>query len=471
MAGAWLKFLGGDVAQDVVFVLLFADFLQAAQQIVRVHDDEAAGAAGERVEHGLRAANIVFHVRHQGTEAILIRRVLAIELAVVDAAAVCVVNDGITPRVVAGIGIRRSRVAAASRAGVRIGGRGVDRRRRRRANASAVAARRATAAGRDSPAAASSLQGQAGRDLRGIQQNRLRRMQQAERSERPDRRTDQTAHVDRIDRHVGVVAGVDGGGEFGRILGGHAKSGGEEDQRFAARNLRQSFGHVAKSAEDAARGVIGEAAREGSRGAVGGGVGEFHAIRDLLQPVHIVGEVLRDAQRAAELDDRHQLVRAGVGFDELRGGLPGINLAGRGGAGVIEEENQVMLLRVRGIGIRLKGEAGDRLFFTVFPDLEVLLGQASDVVAFLIGDHRIHQHKAAFAANRRVTVHRLLGRGGEAVNEAGRRDCERFQKVFHEAVSIRFITTVFPPRRFARPSSDLPRPAGRGGSRTFPAAP
>src|SRR6266851_3223077 len=58
--------------------------------------------------------------------------------------------------------------------------------------------------------------------------------------------------------------------------------------------------------------------------------------------------------------------------------------------GVVEKKNHVVLLRADGSGrIVAEGKAGDSLLLVVLVDLEILLGEAVDVVPFLVGHHRI----------------------------------------------------------------------------------
>jgi hypothetical protein len=85
-------------------------------------------------------------------------------------------------------------------------------------------------------------------------------------------------------------------------------------------------------------------------------------------------EILDDAERAAEVHDRHQAIRAGVGLDEFFGRAARLNLIGRRHGGVVEKQDEIMRLgvRLRG-GIGAGGEARDGLLFVVLEDLEIFL--------------------------------------------------------------------------------------------------
>ncbi len=70
------------------------------------------------------------------------------------------------------------------------------------------------------------------------------------------RRRNQSAYVQRIDRYVGLVAGVDGRGKLGFILRRERKSRGEKHQHLAARHRPQVFRQAAHRKQHGARAVI-----------------------------------------------------------------------------------------------------------------------------------------------------------------------------------------------------------------------
>ena len=95
---------------------------------------------------------------------------------------------------------------------------------------------------------------------------------------------------------------------------------------------------------------------------------------------------------AAEIRNGDQTAGAGIGIDEFGGCIPGYGLITKVHGGVIKEQDHVARLRVGG-GSRafLKGETGNGLLLAIFPNLEVLLSEIANVVAFLIGDNGIHE--------------------------------------------------------------------------------
>ena len=104
----------------------------------------------------------------------------------------------------------------------------------------------------------------------------------------------------------------------------------------------------------------------------------------------IRGEILRDAQGAPELHDRHQMVWPGGGVDKFRGRAAGLNLVRCIHGGVVEEQNQVAALAVGLLGrVGAGGKTDDRLLFVILEDLKVLLRQIADVVPFFVRNHRI----------------------------------------------------------------------------------
>src|SRR5215468_2238788 len=72
----------------------------------------------------------------------------------------------------------------------------------------------------------------------------------------------------------------------------------------------------------------------------------------------------------------------------------------------------MLLVILRTSGVRAGGKTGDRLFFVVFVDFEVVLLQVVDIVPFFVGHYGVHQDQARFLLNRLGNWNRLLrGRG------------------------------------------------------------
>ena len=102
----------------------------------------------------------------------------------------------------------------------------------------------------------------------------------------------------------------------------------------------------------------------------------------------------------AEIDDGHQPVRTSVIVDKPGRRLTGSNLVAGIHGGIVEEQDQVALLRAgRGGRIGLEGKTLDGLFLVVFPDTKILQDQIMNVRAFLVGYHGVHQDQPRFRAD------------------------------------------------------------------------
>src|SRR5271157_452175 len=136
------------------------------------------------------------------------------------------------------------------------------------------------------------------------------------------------------------------------------------------------------------------------RRSVGRNERSLDASDHLFQPLCVGREVLRDMHAAAEVNNGDQAVGTGVCVNELRSGLPCSYLIAHIHGRVIEEQHHVAFLvfRRRG-GILLERKGRDGLFLVIFPDLELLGGEVADVVAFLVGDHTVHQHQSRLYAD------------------------------------------------------------------------
>ena len=204
------------------------------------------------------------------------------------------------------------------------------------------------------------------------------------------------------------------------IFSRQGEAAGEKNHHFAARNGAQIFCEAANSEQHSARAKIrrgisqrGHANRwHGIGHSIGHGVGShgdvrrrrvgidgrtFHAGDGGAEQDGAGGEVLDDAKRAAKIHDGHQAVRAGVRFDEFLGCAARLDLVGRGHGGIVEEENQVMALAVRlrnhfGAG----RETGNRLFFVVFKNFEIVLREIVDVVSLFVGHYGVDEHQLCF---------------------------------------------------------------------------
>ena len=90
---------------------------------------------------------------------------------------------------------------------------------------------------------------------------------------------------------------------------------------------------------------------------------------------------------------------AGVCIHELRGCTARLNLVRGGHRGVIEEQNEVVLLRVA-LGLNGSigpgGKARHRLLFIVLEDLEIFPREVADVISFFVGHYGIDQHQTRF---------------------------------------------------------------------------
>ena len=150
----------------------------------------------------------------------------------------------------------------------------------------------------------------------------------------------------------------------------HAKAGGQQDETLAARHIGEVLGQFAQRHHHAARavGVGGSAQAPYTRVSVGRDGRRLDAAHHLFQPLGIAREVLRDLQGAAEIGDRHQAIRAGIGIDELRRGFAGLRLLAEVHGGVVEEEHQVAFLILDGgIGVGAEPKSLDGLLFCCLP--------------------------------------------------------------------------------------------------------
>ena len=222
------------------------------------------------------------------------------------------------------------------------------------------------------------------------------------------RRRHQTTNIHRVHRHVGLIAGVDGGRQLLAQLIVETKSGGQHNHHLAAGYVRQALGEAAQPEQHAAdsKGRLGveSGSPAAERRAIAGSTdrSRLRSVDDGTQLVGVVGEILGNPQGAGEIGHGDELVRAGIAVDEFLRRGAGLHLVAHGHRSVIEEEHQVVLPIVIGRGgIGLVGEAGDLLFFVVFENFEVLLRQIGDIVALLVGDHGVHQDQPGFRTDHR----------------------------------------------------------------------
>ena len=224
----------------------------------------------------------------------------------------------------------------------------------------------------------------------------------------------QAARIQRIDRHVGLVAGVNRRRQFRFALGRQRKTRGEEHHHLAPRNGSQIFRQAAHRQQHGARSVI--RFRAGDRGKPGGSHRHRRWCRGVridaraLQTAHrraqelrVGGKVLHHPQAAAEVHHGHQIIRTAIGFHEFCRCAARLNLIRRLHRGVVEEQNHVVLLAIR-LDHRIGAEREVRylLFLVVFVNLEITLLQVVNVVPFLVRNHRIHEHQLRFRFDHRT---------------------------------------------------------------------
>ena len=128
----------------------------------------------------------------------------------------------------------------------------------------------------------------------------------------------------------------------------------------------------------------------------------LHRSRGPLQPVGIRREVLRDAQRAAEINNGHQAVRPRIRVDKFPRGFAGVRLIAEGHGRVVEEKDHVVPLCLCGSGhFRAGRKTGDALFFVVLKNAKIGLLQVVDVIALFVYDHGIDKNQARFLFDHR----------------------------------------------------------------------
>src|SRR5579864_569347 len=124
------------------------------------------------------------------------------------------------------------------------------------------------------------------------------------------------------------------------------------------------------------------------------------AANHLLQPLCVRSKVLRDMHAAAEVNDGNQAIGTSVCVNELGRGVPRSYLVAHIHGGVIEEQHHVpFLVFRRRSGILLERKSCDGLFLIILPDFELLGGEVTDVVTFLVGDHTVDQHQSRLYAD------------------------------------------------------------------------
>ena len=241
-------------------------------------------------------------------------------------------------------------------------------------------------------------------------------------------RSDQSAHIERIHRDVGLIAGVDRGGQFAGHLRIERKTGGEKNQALASGDGREIFRQIANRQQKSvsAKGSFRVLERVGhaqsiqfvgvniARVRVAGNIWAVDAGDGFRQAVGVGGEILHDLQAAAKIHHGHYLIRAGMGFDEFRRGAAGPGLIAQVHRSGIEKQDEIMALAFHwGVGIGAEGETVDRLLLVVLIHFEIFLGQVGDVIAFFVGDHHIHANFIRFRFDRVGIVgrRRLLRRG------------------------------------------------------------
>ena len=218
-------------------------------------------------------------------------------------------------------------------------------------------------------------------------------------------RSDQSAHIERVHGDIGLVAGVDGGGQLTGHFRIERKSGGKKNQTLASRDAREIFRQIANRQQQGVRAEgsfrilqrVGHAQRvqlvgvNVARIRVAGNIRAVDAGDRFREAIGVGRKILHDLQAAAEIHHRHHLIRSGVGGDEFRGCVAGPRLIAHVHGSGVEKQNQVVpLVFHRRGGIAAKRKSVDRLLLVVFVDLEIFLGQVGDVVALLVGDHHVH---------------------------------------------------------------------------------
>ena len=226
-------------------------------------------------------------------------------------------------------------------------------------------------------------------------------------------RRHQPAHIDRINRHVRPVAHIDCRRDFRKLILSHLETRRQQYQRLSTRNRRQILRQAANPQDQIARAKIRRRPAEPAGNIVirRRTHRNLRPARNRFQPFDIAGEVLRNLQRTSVIHNRYQPVCAGVRVDETHRGFPRHRLIAEAQARVIEKQNQISRLRIqRRRRVGFEGEAFDRLLFVVFPDLEILLLQVADVIAFLVRNHGVHQHHAGFGFQDRIRIRRQRSR-------------------------------------------------------------